>query len=663
MNNVRINLGQQRLGAFILKAVVVLIALFIMNAVFSHSASASMATNSRLHNGNANSYCYQPANGPGWFALGMVWLSNEGDYYSETVNVGTNDNSVYVSVRGAVNACRTTWPGDRDIYAIDISTSYLSGMSGNQLYRGRMPASGNFAWTSEGSRLYGWLDVSGAAICNASHYSTGRAYQTIYVDIYRRQQQRDIWGGVTYNSPTGATETVPVNISRACPMYNFDLSPAISVSPDAAEAGANVNVAPTVNNTGATASTGVNWQVSQFRVPVGSAIPGGGTNGNNPAAHYGYGATVANPNGSGNQAFPTGNSPVGDGIRVLPATPNVGDRICYALSIQPVRHDNGSWRHSAPDCVVISKKPKVQVLGGDLIVGRASALNPATTSRVDTSITGIGSTYYGSWVEYSIVPSGAVFNMGSGSSYVGGAPSNDLCSNSYLTFSNATTGTCNASQIGNYTHNSTAPNVAQRFPTAGANPIGSGTATVNTMATGRHTTNATSLTVNASGSVPAGKWVAINAPNATVTITSDINYVTSDPAAPGSPLTSIGQIPQVVIIASNIIIADNVRNVDAWLVANGTGANGRVNTCGAGGVTETTVLHSGRCTNKLTVNGPVIANHLIMRRTAGAGPAAASGDPAEVFNLRADAYIWLNSYSLGSGRLPTISTTELPPRF
>ena len=62
-------------------------------------------------------------------------------------------------------------------------------------------------------------------------------------------------------------------------------------------------------------------------------------------------------------------------------------------------------------------------------------------------------------------------------------------------------------------------------------------------------------------------------------------------------------------------------------------------------------------------NGPVIANHLIMRRTAGSDPGAASGAPAEAFNLRPDAYIWATNYNQNSGRLSTVATQELPPRF
>ena len=58
-----------------------------------------------------------------------------------------------------------------------------------------------------------------------------------------------------------------------------------------------------------------------------------------------------------------------------------------------------------------------------------------------------------------------------------------------------------------------------------------------------------------------------------------------------------------------------------------------------------------------------MANHLLLRRTAGAGRGAASGDPAEVFNLRPDAYLWASYMQRDANKVRTVKTTELPPRF
>lgn len=353
---------------------------------------------------------------------------------------------------------------------------------------------------------------------------------------------------------------------------------------------------------------------------------------------------------------------------------DVGTHICYAMSVKPYNHTTSDWRHSQLYCLVVSKSPKVQVLGGDLVVGRGSAFNtaPVSGSEVKTSIsTTTSDGYFGSWSEYGILATGTVKGMASGSGYVGGSPTSDLCSEtprklSILTFTNKpAVGACGVDSIGKYSNTSVAPNIAERFPVTSSTdkllPIPPSD-TVDLMrstpaVSGLYTSVAADLKINSSKPIPAGRSIIINAPNTTITITGNIQYTTD-------PLTSISQIPQVVIIAKNIIIADSVSQIDSWLVAVGSGAtDGRINTCGAGGIGESDALKSTVCATKLTVNGPISTNHLILRRTAGSGTGTDAGDPAEVFNLRADAYIWAASYAPGTGRLPTVTTTEIPPRF
>jgi hypothetical protein len=326
-----------------------------------------------------------------------------------------------------------------------------------------------------------------------------------------------------------------------------------------------------------------------------------------------------------------------------------------------------NWSHSNPFCTVVAKKPKVQVLGGDLIVGRATAYNPTRVSRVvtSTSLSGATGSYYGSWSEYAIIPTGTVSGMASGATYAGGTAETNFCKLSLLTIANNTNPNCQTAEIGKYDSGSIAPNIVNRFPvpSASAQIINTPTKNINTLARSLvHTSNQANLTLTSSAAFKAGEWVVINAPNTTITIGTaaatgnNINYTNAN-------LVRISDIPQVVIIAKNIIIADSVTNIDAWLFSVGKGADGIINTCGAGAVNTGTLPTAGQCTKKLTVNGPVMANHLIMRRTAGSGTGASTGDPAEVFNLRGDAYLWASFYSSSNGRLPTVSTKELPPRF
>src|SRR5690606_8287154 len=123
------------------------------------------------------------------------------------------------------------------------------------------------------------------------------------------------------------------------------------------------------------------------------------------------------------------------------------------------------------------------------------------------------------------------------------------------------------------------------------------------------------------GNIPRGRSVTIVA-SGTVTISGNITY-TED------TLGSINDIPQVVIVANNINIQDNVSRVDAWLVAENT-----INTC----ANVTGNLTSEKCNTALEVNGPVVTDHLLLNRTAGSGSGDESDDPAERFNLRPDAF-------------------------
>jgi len=152
------------------------------------------------------------------------------------------------------------------------------------------------------------------------------------------------------------------------------------------------------------------------------------------------------------------------------------------------------------------------------------------------------------------------------------------------------------------------------------------------------------------GNIEKSQYIVINAPSATITITGNINYT-------NGTLQKLSDIPQVVIIANKIVINSDVINVDAWLIAKNSSNTGEIYTCEILGDTI------NKCNKPLVVNGPVMTNKLYLRRTGGSGAGTASGDPAEVFNLRPDAYLWAFSRAATNGRIRTVYTTELPPRL
>lgn len=333
-----------------------------------------------------------------------------------------------------------------------------------------------------------------------------------------------------------------------------------------------------------------------------------------------------------------------------------GKKLCRSTTATPGANTGGSVSSEAV-CTIIAKRPKVHVLGGDLFVGRGSSTNPSRISNISTIVTPSGSgVFYGSWAEYAVIPTGTVRGMASGSGYGGGGASSALCSNSLLTFSNGDSDGCNSGSVGQYKPNNIADNIAARFPVTGATPVLSTTEPVDIASLSTdtiYTSAAGTISLTSSQKMPAGKWVVIHADKATVNITQNIEYSSA-------AFTSENDIPQLVIIANNIVISDAVTNVDAWLIAVGSGADGRLVTCDSA-VTEPAQLTAVVCNKKLTVNGPVSVNHLYLYRTYGALGGTVS-QAAEQFNLRADAYLWASSLDT-TAYAKSVRTIELPPRY
>jgi hypothetical protein len=159
----------------------------------------------------------------------------------------------------------------------------------------------------------------------------------------------------------------------------------------------------------------------------------------------------------------------------------------------------------------------------------------------------------------------------------------------------------------------------------------------------------------------------------------------------GTTTKKASTLPQILIFAKNIKIAENVTRVDAWLISEET-----INTCAGHTVgdlvaRDTTSLHftNGNCGLTLVVNGPIYAKHLDLLRTAGAynyyerlhspiDPRDASvgtngkdvdeyrkgpNSPAEIFNLRADTYIWAFNQAQRYSEAVVTYTRELAPRY
>lgn len=467
---------------------------------------------------------------------------------------------------------------------------------------------------------------------------------------------------------TNKSWMMPANsngVNGVGPCYDYSLSPSINAMGSKREPGETINVNPTVASSSYTQanftsfwnmyktqthSKNTNWQITMMRVAPNVSMPSyktGAVTTTNPCNYFDPSNVSTCTNiSSGSTVFSTSGNP-SSSVNYSYTVPDVaaGTKACFAFSIKPNQSDplyyTPNWNNSEPwshtsfdpanNCIIVVKKPKVQIWGGDL----------ATGGFAQTSTTIKSGNIFGSWVEYAIFARGSITGTASGSAFYSpsGAGVSSSIDYNKLSFSNV----CNNSAAGcygNYVAARTIPNVAASF--VGGTTLTGSSVVASSLSSGIYT--ATSDVSLEASTLPAGKSVIIKALNGTV-------YINGDQIYANGPYKNTSELPQLVIIANRIVVRADVANVDAWLV--GTSS---VETCDDIGKTI------NLCDTKLTVNGPVMTNKLQLYRTAGSGVGNQSGDPAEVFNLRADAYLWAANRSIGNGSAQTVMTTDVPPR-
>lgn len=477
-------------------------------------------------------------------------------------------------------------------------------------------------------------------LTNTSDWGGEGVNKSIPVTLTRSDEY--LWEWINVNNSNGIQFTVPFNsIFSEVTCISYDLVPSITTGSGTVEPGSIVTSNPSIRNNGPTTSNPTQWQVSRFTLVPGEGIPnaGGGTSAGAPCAGFYKTPPNCSVLASGNSVFNVGDTGlpgVSNQVDDLP----VGSRICYALSVQPHRHDTADWRHSAPVCVKVGKKPKAQIWGGD-VMARGSISTSTSTKNA-----GAGVRTFGSWGEYGVFSLGNNNAAASGSGLVGGgSPSSSQSSWSALTFANK------SGVFGSYgasTALPTKPAIANYYLTRPSSALAPGAQSLTGRTGVLRYNGAADIVINAS-TIGSSQSVVVLAPNARVRIAGNITYS-------NGPFTSISQIPQAVIIARSIDVDGGVGAIDSWLVASTS-----VNTCND--VATNAQLSANICNNVLTINGPVIARSLYLRRTAGSNTGAASGDPAELINLRADAYVWAKGQTTLDGNATTVFSYEVPPRF
>lgn len=391
---------------------------------------------------------------------------------------------------------------------------------------------------------------------------------------------------------------------------SFGLTPSVSGGTTvAASAAAKFDNKITSASDSLTDATGVAWESYGFVTRDGSETSKAGDYDDLNTICSGLTWCSSIGSGSG-ESVPAGGETILASTQYSHAGLHYGDKVCSFLAISPYQSDPlKTWRVSATKCYTVTKTPRLQVWGNDTRVG--SGFIP--TGTVTTSLI---NTNKGSWGEYGVLAPKGITTFGSGASSSG----------TNLTFANTPTVgsfTTSASVLG------TIPAVQSYLVKAGNAPYKAKTG-INTY--DKRSDNITIATYEANAVyITMGK----------VTISNDIT----------NPSTG-ANLSQMVIIAGDIVIDPNVKQVDAWLIA-----SGMINTCSAAG--SPTVTNCGG--SQLTINGPIMAKQLLLRRTG--GDDADQNSPAETFNLRGDAYIWMRKLSGLTGTVRTVYTRELAPRY
>ncbi len=507
----------------------------------------------------------------------------------------------------------------------------------------------------------------------------GTSPNTYMSQVFDHWDYSPKWRTVDYNRSIG-------------PCYNYNLKPSVSAFTGIAEAGQTINVNSNVLNSdsgldlplhdeypsvGATKSASTEWALTQLVFKSGNTASytnngnGGYTNGfvayDNLCGNYDYFISAGSGNCSTSHTvgniYDVGNTSKFTYVDVGDYA--AGTKLCYVESLRDYSSGSHGWRHSAPSCITVGKKPKAQIWGGDLSVGRAfGTLLPKNDALVKTSastktIAGDKKTF-GSWIEYGIFAPGTITGAASGSAFAVGLTNvSSKCNYSTLSFTNTSPGSTSCTgitDIGKYNSLTATPDVEASF--SGGTPLaGDSIAPNNLSAGGVYTYDAGSglLNINASTLAP-GKSIILKV-TGKVEIMGDQKYNIDNN---GAGYKNVSQLPQLVIIADNIYIAAAVSNVDAWLIA-----RDGLNTCSAVNdiPNNSNEMDISTCNKQLVINGPVMAGKLYLNRTYGAGVGNASGDPAEIFNLRADAYLWAYNRASGSGHMQTVYSTELPVRL
>lgn len=550
---------------------------------------------------------------------------------------------------------------DPSTVSLQIKQSYFDNgvkisVNGNQVgvarysaTTGGQTAAPTTGWVTPGFH-YGADSVATAPVTGVFH--TGATPNTLEVHV-----------GSTYSAAGMLIGDISL---RGSLRGDYTLTPSVENMGAAVELGETVSPQLRIQNGGPTPSYDTTqWISKRIVLRSGESLSnttGSAISDSDACAFYSAPGGRCTDLATGSGAVPTAGFSQDNSIATESADVRPGDQICFTMSVKPYSSaaTGDRWRHSYA-CSRVGVKPKVQIQGGDVLVGRGFDGTTRTSSTIRTSLSQRTGGVFGSWDEYAASAPSAITTFSTNAGLDGGNPSSGQGVWSRLTFANTGT-TCgsgfgcwtsdmgripdveSAVTVGGYTMTSGTPDAVRAQIAAGANCSTPSRVAVQYTGTAPLVVSDTAL------SVRPGCTVIIKSTRAAVRITQNITYQTAS-------YSSIETLPQVLVFAPSIAIDPSAQSIDAWLIGYTS-----IDTCTEDGARRT-ALALGDCAQPLRVNGPVMTGALYLSRTGGSGTGAASGDPAEVFNLRADAYLWALSHGLGNGRATTVYQRELAPRF
>ncbi len=389
-----------------------------------------------------------------------------------------------------------------------------------------------------------------------------------------------------------------------------------------------------------------------------------------------------------------------------------GDYMCFVSAVFPARsfdtqtedipnwkHGNGYWSYSAPECVVIAKRPTFQVWGGDVYSVNNIKATPAAKNNIYMDYTWPSgtfnstrfnterrnTTYFGSWSEQGItirdgvtgtVASGAATGYARPNYVVKAGNTGTFCKERVpLTFANYP---CTLGEVGRSTIPSgVSDNREDLLKYWLGNNLGE---TVEKIKNSERN-NWTEITTDGGSRVEyihvgADYTISDNiiAKGSTRLLISDGSINIIENLTIPSGLTNSKEIPKLIILADNINIRCTVDEIDAILI---TRKNGTVNTCiNATKDNDNDVKRS----NQLKIFGTVITDMLVLGRTYGGGAtekleaistdAETRGVPnedraAEIFDFDPTILLWgeAKSSTAETSTLQETHQRELAPRY